>query len=37
MGHLQKCPMLHQECMTEDLMEYNETAKECFFQWMNNV
>ena len=26
-----KCPMLHQECTTEDLMEYNEAAKECVF------
>ena len=37
MDHLLKCPMLPQECTTEDLMEYNETAKECVFQWMNNV
>ena len=35
--HLLKCPMLPQECTTEDLMEYNEAAKECVFQWMNNV
>ena len=37
MDHLLKCPVLPQECTTEDLMEYNETAKECVFQWMNNV
>ena len=37
MDHLLKCHMLPQECTTEDLMEYNETAKECVFQWMNNV
>ena len=37
MDHLLKCPMLPQECTTEDLMEYNEAAKECVFQWMNNV
>ena len=35
--HLLKCPMLPQECTTEDLMEYHETAKECVFQWINNV
>ena len=29
MDHLLKCPMLPQECTTDDLMEYNETAKEC--------
>ena len=29
MEHLQKRPMLTQECTTEDLMEYNEAAKEC--------
>ena len=28
MEHFRKCPILHQECTTEDLMEYNETAKE---------
>ena len=37
MDHLLKCPMLPQECTTEELMEYNETAKECVFQWMDNV
>ena len=37
MAHLLECPMLPQECTTEDLMEYNETVKECVFQWMNNV
>ena len=37
MGHLLKCPMLPQECTTEDLMEYNETVKVCVFQWMSNV
>ena len=37
MDHMLKCPMLQQECTTQDLMEYNETAKECVFQWMNNV
>ena len=37
MDHLLKCPMLPQECTTDDLMEYNETAKECIFQWINNV
>ena len=37
MNHLIKCPMLPQECATEDVMEYNETEKECVFQWMNNV
>ena len=37
MDHLLKCPMLPCECTTEDLMEYNEVAKECVFQWMNNV
>ena len=26
MDHLLKCPMLPQECTTEDLMEYNEAA-----------
>ena len=34
---LLKCHMRPQECTTEDLMEYNEAAKECVFQWMNNV
>ena len=29
MDHLLKCHMLSQECTTEDLMEYNEDAKEC--------
>ena len=37
MDHLLKCPMLPQECTTEDVMEYNEAGKECVFQWMNNV
>ena len=37
MDHLLRCPMLPQECTTEDLMEYDEAAKECVFQWMNNV
>ena len=37
MDHLLKFPMLPQECMTEDLMEYNEAVKECVFQWINNV
>ena len=37
MDHLLKCPMLPQECTTDDLMEYNEAEKECVFQWMNNV
>ena len=37
MTHLLKCPMLSQECTTEYLMEYNEVAKGCVFQWMNNV
>ena len=37
MDHLLKCPMLSQECTTEDVMTYNETAKECVFQLMNNV
>ena len=36
MEHLLKCPMRPQERATEDLMEYNEVAKECVFQWMNN-
>ena len=29
MDHLLKCPILPQECTTEDLMEYNEAVKEC--------
>ena len=37
MDHLLKCSMLPRECTTEDLMEYNEAAKECVSQWMNNV
>ena len=37
MDHLLKCPMLPQECTTEDLMEYIEAVKGCVFQWMNNV
>ena len=37
MDHLLKCPMLPQECTNEHLMEYNEAATECVFQWMNNV
>ena len=37
MDHLVKCHMLPQESTIEDLMEYNEAAKECVFQWMNNV
>ena len=37
MDHLLKCPMLTQECTTEDLMEYNEAVIECVFQWINNV
>ena len=32
MDHLLKCPMLPHECMTKDLMEYNEAAKECDHQ-----
>ena len=32
MDHLLNGPMLTQECVTEDLMEYNEGAKECVFQ-----
>ena len=31
MDQLLKCPMLSQECTTEDLMEYNKAAKECVF------
>ena len=31
MEHLLKCSMRPQECTTEDLMEYNEAAKECVF------
>ena len=37
MDHLLKCHMLPQEYTTEDLMAYNETAKECLFKWTNNV
>ena len=37
MDNLLKYPMLPQESTTEDLMEYNETAKDCVYQWMNNV
>ena len=37
MDHRLKCPILPQECTTEDLMEYNKTAKERVLQWMNNV
>ena len=37
MDYLLKCSMLSQQCMTEYLMEYNEAAKECVFQWMNNL
>ena len=37
MDHMLKCPMLPQECTSDDLMEYTENAKECVFQWMNNV
>ena len=39
MDHLLKCLMLPQECTTDDLMEYDETAKakECVLQWINNV
>ena len=37
MDHLLKYPMLPQEYTTEYLMEYNEAAKKCIFQWMNNV
>ena len=29
MNHLLKCPLLSEECTTEDLMEYNEYAKVC--------
>ena len=37
MNHLLKCHMLSQECSTEDLVEYNEAAKECVLQCMNSV
>ena len=37
MDHLLKSPMLHQECTTEDLMEYTEAAKVGVFKWMNNM
>ena len=37
MDHLLKSPMLPQECTTEDLLEYNNTTKECVFQWIKNV
>ena len=37
MGHLLKCPILPQECTTDDLMEYHETAKKYVFQSINNV
>ena len=37
MDHLLKCPMVPQECTTEDLMEYNDAANVCVLQWMNNV
>ena len=36
MEHLLTCPMRPQECTTKDLMECNEAAKECVFQWMKN-
>ena len=31
MDHMLKCPMLPQECTTEDSMENNKAAKECVF------
>ena len=37
MEHLLKYHMRPQECTTENLTEYNEVAKECVFEWMNNV
>ena len=37
MDHLLKCHMLYQECTTKDLMDYNEAAKLCVVQWINNV
>ena len=37
MDYLLKCHMLPQECTTDNLIEYNETAKECVLQWMSNV
>ena len=37
MDNLVKCSVLSQECTIEDLMGYNEAAKECVFQCMNNM
>lgn len=37
MEHLLKCRLLEQECTPEDLMEYNDTAKDCVRLWMSRV
>ena len=37
MDHLIKCHSLSQEYTTDDLVEYNEAAKQFVIQWMNNV
>ena len=32
-----KCPLLEQECTTEDLAAYNDTAQKCVQIWLNCV
>ena len=34
MEHLLKCPLLRQTCSLDDLMGYNDVAKECVRQWI---
>ena len=37
MEHLLECPLLPQKCSIDDLMTYNETAKDCVQQWIGLV
>ena len=37
MEHLLECPLLQQTCCLDDLMVYNDVAKECVRQWIGLV
>ena len=37
MEHLIECPLLRQTCSLDDLMVYNDVAKECVRQWIGLV
>ena len=37
MEHLLECPLLRQTCSLDDLMVYNDVAKECVRQWIGLV